>query len=103
MIGAVMQIKSANGGSVADKQLLNYVNSFRADIAKHLNEVSKVHKGHEKFRAQVKQCLFRATDAVYALPGPGRLALVLDDCKSEDVPRLLQRIQKNLQEFMALA
>jgi hypothetical protein len=46
--------------------------------------------------AQIKKTLFRASDAVYSLPERGQIALVLDDCKPEDAPRLLQRIKNTL-------
>jgi hypothetical protein len=48
----------------------------------------------EAFRSQVKKTLFRATDAVYALPKRRQIALVMDDCKPEDAPRLLARIER---------
>ncbi|HUP57682.1 MAG TPA: hypothetical protein VM598_09540, partial [Bdellovibrionota bacterium] len=44
----------------------------------------------------IKPCLFRASDAVYALPDLGKVALVLDDCKPEYVSPLLTRIEKAL-------
>ncbi len=50
---------------------------------------------------EVKKSLFRASDAVYSLPERNQLALVLDDCKPEDAPRLLQRIQKTLEKELA--
>jgi hypothetical protein len=52
----------------------------------------------ESFCAQVQRELFRASDAVYALPSRGQVAIVLDDCKPEDAPRLLGRIQERLGE-----
>src|SRR5262249_50215299 len=36
----------------------------------------------------IKPCLFRASDAVYALPDLKRVALVLDDCRPEYVAPL---------------
>lgn len=52
--------------------------------------------GHDPsaFLERVRSQLFRASDAVYALPEKRRLALVLDDCKAEDAPKLLDRIRK---------
>jgi len=50
----------------------------------------------EDFRIQLKKNLFRASDSVYALPDRGQVAVVLDDCKPEDAPRLLARIQKSV-------
>ena len=49
----------------------------------------------EAFRQKVVQNLFRSTDAVYRLPDH-RVALVLDDCKPEDAPKLLSRIERSL-------
>ncbi len=48
------------------------------------------------FLERVRSQLFRASDAVYALPERGRLALVLDDCKAEDAPKLLERIRTSV-------
>jgi hypothetical protein len=50
----------------------------------------------ETFKEQVKKSLFRASDAVYLLKERGELALVLDDCKPEDAPRLMDRIIQKL-------
>jgi hypothetical protein len=50
----------------------------------------------EDFAAELRQHLFRATDAVYPLPERKQIALVLDDCKSDDVPRLIDRLKKSL-------
>jgi hypothetical protein len=44
----------------------------------------------------IKPCLFRASDAVYALPELKRVALVLDDCRPEYVAPLLGRIENAL-------
>lgn len=56
----------------------------------------KVPEGSDvgEFRAQVKRSLFRATDAVYSLASRGQVALVMDDCKPEDAPRLIARMEK---------
>ncbi|MCC7440904.1 MAG: HAMP domain-containing histidine kinase [Bdellovibrionales bacterium] len=48
------------------------------------------------FQGRLRRALFRASDAVYALEGAGKVALVLDDCKSQDSPRLLERISEIL-------
>lgn len=53
-------------------------------------------KSTEEFRAQVRECLFRSSDAVYALPELKQLAIVLNDCKRGDAPGLLSRIEKKL-------
>lgn len=50
--------------------------------------------------AKIKASLFRATDAAYALPKKSyreaMIALVLDDCKPEDAPRLIGRLEHAL-------
>lgn len=48
------------------------------------------------FRSRLKQCLFRSSDAVYALPEKDQLALVMDDCKPEDAPALLKRLESKV-------
>jgi hypothetical protein len=50
----------------------------------------------ESFRDQIKACLYRTSDAVYLLPNTNQLAMVLDDCKQESIPILLERIKKAL-------
>ncbi len=45
---------------------------------------------------EIRRSLFRASDAVYELPKRGQIALVLDDCKPEDAPRLMERIKARL-------
>jgi hypothetical protein len=52
----------------------------------------------EEFAEEVRKNLFRTTDAVYLLKERGRIALVLDDCKSEDAPRLMDRITQKLKK-----
>jgi hypothetical protein len=54
------------------------------------------HISLEDFQKEVKKTLFRSSDAVYSLPLWNRVALVLDDCKPEDVPRLIGRIHQSL-------
>lgn len=49
-----------------------------------------------KFQEQVRRALFRSTDAAYLLPESKQVALVMDDCKPEDGPRLLARIERSL-------
>ena len=46
------------------------------------------------FAQKVRSHLFRATDAVYSLPEENCVALVMDDCKAEDAPALLNRISQ---------
>lgn len=55
-------------------------------------------KAPESFTEQVKKSLFRNSDAVYLLRERGELALVLDDCKPEDAPRLMERINQKLSQ-----
>lgn len=49
-----------------------------------------------QFRNIVHSCLFRSSDSVYSLPEQQCLAIVLDDCKSEDAPGLIRRICKEV-------
>jgi hypothetical protein len=51
---------------------------------------------------QIKLNLFRASDAVYALPERHQVALVLDDCKAEDAPKLIERVTKKLERATTL-
>ncbi len=44
------------------------------------------------FQNEVRKVLFRSSDAVYSLPARRQIAMVLDDCKLEDAPRLMKRI-----------
>jgi hypothetical protein len=50
-----------------------------------------------EFRDRMRRMLFRSHDAVYGLPdaaqGQGVLALLLEDCKREDIPKLLARLE----------
>lgn len=48
----------------------------------------------EEFTTLIKKGLFRASDSVYALPEQERVALVLEDCKPQDTPKLLERLEK---------
>ncbi|MBY0471471.1 hypothetical protein K2X30_09915 [bacterium] len=52
----------------------------------------------EVFRSEIRKFLFRSSDAVYALPEQGQVAVVLDDCKPQDVPELLQRLGTSMQK-----
>jgi hypothetical protein len=64
-------------------------------VALGLIEIPKGLKG-EEFRAQVRESLFRASDSVYFLEKEGRIAIFLNDCKPEDAPRLMGRIEGKL-------
>jgi len=48
------------------------------------------------FSDEIRKSLFRASDAVYALPQRRMLALILEDCKPEDAPLLLKRISEKV-------
>lgn len=50
----------------------------------------------DAFTLAVKKGLFRASDSVYALPNKSQVALILEDCKIEDAPRLLLRLEKRI-------
>ncbi len=50
----------------------------------------------QAFRIKIRKCLFRSSDAVYALPEDQQVAIIMDDCKKEDAPHLLARIEKKL-------
>ncbi len=50
----------------------------------------------QEFQDRLKSHLFRVTDAVYELPDRNQVALVLDDCKAEDVPLLIKRLKEAL-------
>jgi hypothetical protein len=50
----------------------------------------------EEFGAQVRKTLFRSSDTAYAMPDLKCVALILEDCRKDDAPHLLERIQKNL-------
>lgn len=72
-------------------------------VAKELGSVSLVLIGVPRgdtvgeFCQRLRSRLFRASDGAYAVSGKNRVALVLDDCKPEDVPRLLNRLSDLLQ------
>jgi hypothetical protein len=67
-----------------------------ASVALVLIEIPSGAKNPEAFTAEVKKNLFRASDAVYLLRDRAQVALVLDDCKAEDAPRLMDRIGQKL-------
>jgi len=51
----------------------------------------------EDLREKVRKNLSRSTDAVYQLPDPHRLAIVLDDCTPDEVPRVMTRISQKIE------
>jgi hypothetical protein len=52
----------------------------------------------EAFRKRVKRALYRASDAVYALVSRRQVAVVLNDCRAADVPKLVARLTATLGE-----
>ncbi|MCM2323975.1 MAG: HAMP domain-containing histidine kinase [Oligoflexia bacterium] len=48
----------------------------------------------EVLGSEIKAKLFRSTDAAYPLPESSEVALVLDDCKPEDAPKLVERLAR---------
>ncbi|MFL5815730.1 MAG: sensor histidine kinase [Bdellovibrionia bacterium] len=59
----------------------------------------KVPKGWEleKFRLALKKLLYRTTDGAYGLPQRNEIAIVMDDYKRSDLPKLVSRIEGVLQ------
>lgn len=51
----------------------------------------------KEFQHMVRKQLFRATDSVYVLKAREELAVVMDDCRKEDIPKLIHRIEKGFQ------
>jgi len=49
-----------------------------------------------RFRYELHQRLFRSSDSVYPLGEERVLALLLDDCKIADIPKIVSRIEKDL-------
>jgi hypothetical protein len=45
-----------------------------------------------EFHAKIRGSLFRSTDSVYYLEDKRMLALLMDDCRVLDAPRILDRI-----------
>lgn len=48
----------------------------------------------KEFQEKLTRCLYRSSDAVYALEKEKQLALVMNDCKAGDAPGLLKRIER---------
>jgi hypothetical protein len=59
----------------------------------------KVPKGWEleKFRLSLKKLLYRTTDGAYGLPQRNEIAIVMDDYKRSDLPKLVSRVEGVLQ------
>jgi hypothetical protein len=73
------------------------VSTELATVALVLMDVPKG-QSSEAFAELLKSHLFRSSDAVYPLPERSQIALVIDDCKAEDIPGLLSRIKQGLPE-----
>jgi hypothetical protein len=89
--------------ALSSEEGLRVVLTSRAyDVSTELKSVAlvliQVPKGTDtdQFVSQIRTNLFRSSDAVYSLPGRAQIALVLDDCKVEDAPRLLTRIKASV-------
>lgn len=61
--------------------------------------LAKVPKGWtlEKFQAAIKRLLYRTTDGAYSLPQRNEIAIVMDDYKRSDLPKLVSRVEGALQ------
>lgn len=59
----------------------------------------KVPKGWEieKFRTEFKRLLYRTTDGAYALQQRNEIAVVMDDYRRSDLPKLVSRVEGALQ------
>jgi hypothetical protein len=44
----------------------------------------------------LRSALFRASDTVYCLTEAGQVAVVMDDCKAEDAPKIVGRLLSNM-------
>jgi hypothetical protein len=44
----------------------------------------------------LRNALFRASDTVYSLPNAGQIAVLMDDCKKADAPKIVRRLLENL-------
>ncbi|MEW6057648.1 MAG: HAMP domain-containing sensor histidine kinase [Bdellovibrionota bacterium] len=53
-------------------------------------------KGMKQIADALKSALFRATDTVYCLPDIGQIAVVMDDCKKQDAPKIVRRLLTNI-------
>jgi hypothetical protein len=58
------------------------------------NDLKRVHE-------VLKSALFRATDTVYMLPDHHQVAVLLDDCKKEDAPKIVRRLIKTVNAELA--
>jgi hypothetical protein len=57
----------------------------------------------EKFRKEVRRLLYRTTDGAYGLPQRGELAIVMDDYRKSDLPKLMARIENALELKLSYA
>lgn len=49
-------------------------------------------KSFQAIVSTLRSALFRASDAVYTLPRAGQVAVVMDDCKKADAPKIVARL-----------
>ncbi|HRK03160.1 MAG TPA: ATP-binding protein, partial [Oligoflexia bacterium] len=49
-------------------------------------------KSFQAVVSTLRSALFRASDAVYTLPRAGQIAVVMDDCKKSDAPKIVSRL-----------
>lgn len=84
------------------ESLITALGSRTASVSQELRSVSlglvSVPKSEnvDAFKNHIRANLFRASDAVYPLPDKNQVALMLEDCRPEDAPALLERIGKTL-------
>jgi hypothetical protein len=86
--------------TLASEEMLNAVLTSRAyaltnQTASVALILIKVPKGREieSFRAEVRKLLYRTTDGAYSLPQRDEIAIVMDDYRRDDLPKLLERIR----------
>ncbi len=94
------QLSSEEGLNAVLLSRAYQISTELGSVALVLVEVPKGMKP-QQFSDEIKKSLFRASDAVYTLPERNQIALVLDDCKPEDAPRLLQRIKNTLRQDLS--
>lgn len=96
------QLSSEDGLSAVLRSRAYEVSTELASVALVLMDVPSA-MDLEGFQTKIRAHLFRTTDAAYALPRRNQLALVLDDCKAEDIPGLMGRLEKSLGQKLSYA